>query len=81
MKSKTTDFGFDLLQLATKIQNTKNCSIEQIKYAGRPYQKKCNCGPDIKVEAIGLENAPKAVQDFVKNLKNLSNCSCDACDD
>lgn len=81
MKSKTTDFGFDLLQLATKIQNTKNCSIEQIKYAGRPYQKKCNCGPDIKVEAIGIENAPKAVQDFVNNLKNLSNCSCDACDD
>lgn len=81
MKGKTTDFTDELLKFASHIQNTKNCSIEQLKYSGRPYQKKCSNAPDIKVEAIGIENAPKAIQELYKNLKNLSNCPCDSCDD
>ena len=81
MKSKITDFSNELFKFASHIQNTKNCSIETLKYSGRPYQKKCNCGPDIKVEAVGIENAPKAIQELYEKLKSLSNCSCDACDD
>lgn len=81
MSSKTTDFELDALKFAATIQNTQNATIEQVHYMGKPYQKKCNCVPGIEIKTIGLENAPKTIQNLVKGLQEtFSNNSCSDCE-
>lgn len=80
MRSKTTDFGFELMSFAARIQNSKNVSIEEIKYSGRPYQKRTNAAPNVDVKIIAPNNLPPAVKEALKNFATQS-ASCDCCDD
>lgn len=40
MKSKSTDFSLEVFKFVAQLQNTKNVSVEELTYSGRPYQKK-----------------------------------------
>lgn len=78
MKSKTTDFVLALMHFVSNIQNTKNVSVENLEYCGRPYQAKMT--PKINFQSINLNNVPKEVQEALKNIaKTISSCEC--CDD
>ena len=79
MKSKSTDFSLEVFKFVAQLQNTKNVSVEELTYSGRPYQKKANKAPNIDVNVIAPNNIPPVVREALKNLA-MQTASCDCCD-
>lgn len=79
MKSKSTDFSLEVFKFVAQLQNTKNVSVEELTYSGRPYQKKANKAPNIDVNVIASNNIPPVVREALKNLA-MQTASCDCCD-
>ena len=78
MKSKSTDFSLEVFKFVAQLQNTKNVSVEELIYSGRPYQKRANKAPNIDVKVITPNNIPPAVKEALKNFVT-QNTSCDCC--
>lgn len=78
MKSKSTDFSLEVFKFVSQLQNTKNVSVEELIYSGRPYQKRANKAPNIDVKVIAPNNIPPAVKEALKNFVT-QNTSCDCC--
>lgn len=78
MKSKSTDFSLEVFKFVAQLQNTKNASVEELIYSGRPYQKRANKAPNIDVKVITPNNIPPAVKEALKNFVT-QNTSCDCC--
>lgn len=79
MKSKSTDFSLEVFKFVAQLQNSKNVSVEELMYSGRPYQKKVNKAPNIDVKVIAPNNIPSAVKEALKSFVT-QNTSCDCCD-
>lgn len=78
MRSKSTDFSLEAFKFVAQLQNSKNVSVEELMYSGRPYQKKANKAPNIDVKIIAPNNIPPAVKEALKNFATQS-ASCDCC--
>lgn len=78
MKSKSTDFSLEVFKFISQLQNTKNVSVEELIYSGRPYQKRANKAPNIDVKVIAPNNIPPAVKEALKSFVT-QNTSCDCC--
>lgn len=79
MKSKSTDFSLEIFKFVAQLQNSKNVSLKELMYSGRPYQKKANKAPNIDVKVIAPNNIPPAVKEALKSFVT-QNTSCDCCD-
>lgn len=79
MMSKSTDFSLEVFKFVAQLQNSKNVSVEELMYSGRPYQKKANKAPNIDVKVIAPNNIPPVVREALKNLA-MQTASCDCCD-
>lgn len=79
MKTASTNYGVEALQIAKQIQDNPKFSVENFAYAGRPYSS-YEEKPKINVAKIDLSDMPEFLKKAIVNgLENASNC-CGSCD-